>query len=52
MPAIRGTPRWRCLLDTARPQMTAGEMMVNSGDDLQIDAWAVAVLALMLEEQT
>jgi len=52
MPAIRGSLRWRCLLDTAQPQLAAGERTVDSGDDFQVDAWSVTVFALVLEKQT
>ena len=51
MPAIRGASRWRCVLDTSRPQFAAGELMVDPGDDFQMEAWAVTAFALALEEQ-
>jgi isoamylase len=43
--------RWRCVLDTSRPQLAAGELMVDTGDDFQMEAWAVTAFALALEEQ-
>lgn len=48
MPAVRGTSQWRCLLDTAQPQRPAGELLLETGGDFQIEPWAVTVFALVL----
>ena len=49
MPAVRGARHWRCLLDTAHPQLAPGELLLNNGDDFQMEPRAVTVFALTYE---
>lgn len=46
MPAVRGASQWRCLLDTARPQLAPGELLLSNSDDFQMEPRAVTVFAL------
>lgn len=49
MPSVSGARHWRCLLDTARPRLAAGEMLIDTGADLQMESQAVIVFALVRE---
>ncbi len=50
MPVINGASRWRCLLDTSRPRLAAGELSIKAGDDFQLESWSVTVFALAGED--
>ena len=50
MPDVRNANRWRCLFDTSRPELAAGEQLVNTGDYFQIESQTVALFALTLNE--
>jgi glycogen operon protein len=45
---VRDASHWRCLLDTTRPQLAPGELLLEVGDDFQMESWAVTVFALVL----
>ncbi len=47
-PTIRGASHWRYLLDTAQPQLAAGEKILEIGGDLQAESRSVVVLALVM----
>ena len=50
MPDVRNARGWRCLLDTSQPQLAAGELLIGTGDDFQIEPQTVTVFALMMDE--
>ena len=50
LPVVRGASHWRCLLDTSRPQLAVGELVLEVGADFQMEAWAVTVFTLVLEQ--
>jgi len=50
MPVINGASHWRCLLDTSRPRLAAGELSIKAGDDFQLESWSVTVFALAGED--
>ena len=52
MPAVRGALHWRCLLDTARPQLAPGEFLLGNSDDFQMEPRAVTIFALTYETMT
>ncbi len=50
MPDVRNARGWRCLVDTSRPQLATGEILIDSGGDFQIESQTVTVFALMIDE--
>lgn len=48
MPEVAGADYWRCLLDTARPQLAAGEFLLKRGEDFQMESHTVMVFALVM----
>lgn len=50
-PEVAGAAHWRCLLDSAQPQLAAGELQISNGDNFQMEARAVTVLSLVMAEK-
>ena len=47
-PTIQGARHWRCLLDTTRPDLAAGEVLFDANSDFPLEARSVLVLALVM----
>lgn len=48
LPTVHGAAHWRCLLDTAQPELAAGEMRFDPDSDFSMAARSVMVLALVM----
>ncbi len=52
LPMVRGAQHWRCLLDTSRPELQVGELLLDNGDDFQAEPWTVTLFGLEMEAPT
>jgi glycogen operon protein len=49
MPVFPVANQWCCLLDTSQPKLAEGEILINPGDDFQMQARALSVFSLILK---